>query len=72
MKKKQQAESWFDQLTEAEKEAICPECERIGPEDGVPLNAADRRLHRLAGLPVGRPRVGQGAKRINISMETAY
>jgi hypothetical protein len=59
----------FDQLSDAEKEAIYQECERVQPDDGVPLNAKDRARHRRAGLPVGRPRIGKGAKRINISME---
>jgi hypothetical protein len=67
--KKHNAKSSFDQLTPAQKQAIYEECERVRPEDGKPLNARDRRLHRQAGLRVGRPRVGQGAKRINISME---
>ena len=59
----------FDQLSPAQKEAIFRKADRVRADDGVPLNAKDRRLHRQAGLPVGRPRVGQGAKRINISME---
>jgi len=59
----------FDRLSDAEKEAIYQRFERVRPEDGAPLNAKDRARHKRAGLPVGRPRVGQGAKRINISME---
>ena len=59
----------FDQLSPEEKEAIFRDCERLGPEDGALLTAEDRRCHRRAGLPVGRPRIGQGAKRINITME---
>lgn len=68
MKKSTRAKS-FDQLSDAEKEAIYEDCERVRSEDGVPLNAKDRAKHRRAGLPVGRPRIGKGAKRINISME---
>jgi hypothetical protein len=56
-------------MTDAQKEAIYEQCERVRAEDGEPLTAADRRLHRRAGLAVGRPRIGQGAKRISISME---
>ena len=67
--KKRKSHLSFDRMSDAEKEAIYAECERIRPEDGKPLNAADRRLHRKAGLPVGRPRIGKGAQRINISME---
>jgi len=59
----------FDSLTDAQREAIFEECERVRPEDGEPLNAHDRQLHRQAGLKVGRPKIGRGAKRINISME---
>jgi len=68
MKKKTPASS-FDRLTPAQKEAVFQECERMGVDDGDPLTAADKRRHRNAGLRVGRPRVGQGVKRINISME---
>jgi hypothetical protein len=35
-----------------------------------PMNAAERRLHREAGRRGrGRPRVGKGAERINITIE---
>lgn len=59
----------FDHLTNQEKEAIYRACEAVKLQDGRPLNAVDRRLHRRAGVRVGRPRIGQGVKRINISME---
>src|SRR4051812_34434917 len=59
----------FDQLSEAEKEAVYQQCERVRPEAGKALTARDRQRHRRAGLSVGRPRIGRGAKRINISME---
>jgi hypothetical protein len=59
----------FDQLSDAEREAVFQSCEKIGPLDGQPLNAADRRRHAAAGLPLGRPKIGRGVKRINISME---
>jgi hypothetical protein len=59
----------FDQLSDAEKDAVYQECERVRPEDGRPLTKQDLRQHRQAGLRVGRPKVGLGAKRINISME---
>jgi hypothetical protein len=59
----------FDRLSNRQKEAIYRACERVKPEDGKPLSAADRRRHRRAGLRVGRPRIGEGIKRINISME---
>ncbi|MFI5379514.1 MAG: hypothetical protein ACHRHE_09470 [Tepidisphaerales bacterium] len=59
----------FDSLTGAEKEAVYNECEHIGPEDGLPLTRDDIRKHRQSGLRPGRPRVGLGAARINISIE---
>jgi hypothetical protein len=60
----------FDNLTEQEKETIYQECEQVRPEDGAPLSAEDKQLHRRAGLRVGRPRISsRGARRINISME---
>jgi len=59
----------FDRLTDAEKEAVYQECEQIRPEDGEPLNEEDLRLHHRAGIRRGRPRMGLGARRINISME---
>jgi hypothetical protein len=59
----------FDQLTDAEKEAVYKGSERIDPRDGKPLTSKDRLLHRQAGLRPGRPRVGMGARRINISVE---
>ncbi|MCY2951624.1 MAG: hypothetical protein NTU53_06555 [Planctomycetota bacterium] len=59
----------FNKLTDEEKEAVYQECERIRPEDGEPLNEEDLRLHDRAGIRPGRPRIGLGAKRINISME---
>jgi hypothetical protein len=34
----------------------------------TPLGAADRALHRKAGKP-GRPKIGKGAYRINITVE---
>ena len=49
MNKNRKSRRSFDDLTSAEKEAIYQECERIRPEDGEPLNAHDRRLHRKAG-----------------------
>jgi hypothetical protein len=69
MKKAKSKRGGFDQLTDARKEAIYQQCERVGADDGEPLTARDLQLHRKAHLPVGRPRVGQGAERINISME---
>src|ERR1041384_8083977 len=69
MKRKAKKRSKFDRLSDAEKEAPYLRMERIRADDGEPLNEADRRNHRKAGLRVGRPRIGKGAKRINISME---
>jgi hypothetical protein len=59
----------FDQLSTAEKEALYHQCERIGVNEGQSLDAQDRRRHRRVALRIGRPRVGKGVKRINVSME---
>jgi hypothetical protein len=67
MKKKKKIS--FDDLSEAEKEVVFQACESVRPEDGRRLNAADKRMHRSAGLRAGRPKIGRGSKRINISME---
>jgi len=67
--KQQKRKSRFDALTDAQKEAVYQRCEKVHAEDGIQLNEKDRRLHRKAGLSVGRPRIGQGAKRINVSVE---
>jgi hypothetical protein len=40
-----------------------------GPEDGNTLSEDDKVQQRRAGLRVGRPKVGQRAKRLNLSME---
>ncbi len=66
---KKQSKRSFDSLSAAEKEAVYRRMERVGAGAGEKLTARDRTRHRRAGLRVGRPTIGRGAKRINISME---
>jgi hypothetical protein len=63
----------FDALSDEEKERIYQECEKIGPDDGEPLTAADRRLHALAARrgARGRPKVGRGTKRVQVTIEAS-
>lgn len=67
--KKNTARKSFDQLSDSEKEVIFARMERIGPGNSRPLTPTDKRRHQKAGLRVGRPRIGEGSERINISME---
>jgi len=60
----------FEALSDDEKEAFYQECEKIGPDDAMPSTAADRRLHALARRR-GRPKIGQGAKRVQVTMEAS-
>jgi hypothetical protein len=62
MKKRRPNRCGFDRLSDRAKEAIYQQCEQIGSEKGKPLTAKDRRLHRQAGLPVGRRRVGESRR----------
>jgi hypothetical protein len=60
----------FDALTPEQKEAVFREAERIGPGDGAPLTPAQRR--RWEGVRramKGRPRVGRGAARVQVTVE---
>ena len=60
----------FDALSEAEKEIVWQNCERISPlSPGRPLTAAQRARHQRARRAVGRPKVGEGADKVRISLE---
>jgi len=58
----------FELLSEADKERVYRECEKLAVEDGKALSKGDRRLHERARRR-GRPRVGAGAKRIQVTIE---
>jgi hypothetical protein len=58
----------FEALSDAQKEDIYQECEKIGPEDGEPLTAVQRRLLARARKR-GRPRKGQGVEIVSLSIE---
>jgi hypothetical protein len=60
----------FDSLSDAEKESIDRDIERVSAlTPGRPLTRAERQLHDRAKRKVGRPRVGEGAAKIRISLE---
>lgn len=61
----------YDQMTARELARATAEFNRPSPGRGLPgkpLSAADRAAHRRAGLG-GRPRIGQGAKIVPVSIE---
>jgi len=59
----------FDALPDAEKERIFRECEQIGPDAGRPLTTAELARHRRIQRKMGRPRIGKGAARVNVTIE---
>ncbi|MEO6436609.1 MAG: ribbon-helix-helix domain-containing protein [Tepidisphaeraceae bacterium] len=61
----------FLALSDAEKEAIYQECEKIGPGDGVPLSRAQKAQHARWMRKYGRTPPPKPVKRVQISMEQA-
>jgi hypothetical protein len=61
----------FDPLkmSKAELDRIGAEAEKVTLENTRPLTAQSRRALARAASKGGRPRVGAGAKRINITVE---
>ena len=59
----------FDALSDAEKERVYQACEAISPDDGRPLTESQRALHDRIRRKAGRPMVGKGARRINVTVE---
>jgi hypothetical protein len=68
MKRKKTYYQRFMQMSDAEREA---EVARFDEEfvRTKPLTGRQKAQHRRAGLKVGRPRVGRGAKRYSITLE---
>ncbi|GEM_PF-4998322 len=58
----------FDALTPAQKEQYYAECETVKASDTRPLTARDRKLLQKAAR-LGRPRVGLGSQRAQITVE---
>lgn len=69
MKKKEMTGRDFDALPDAEKERIFQECETIQPGDGRPLTADEKARHQRVLNKGGRPRIGKGAARVNVTIE---
>jgi hypothetical protein len=59
----------FDAMTPSEKERLYEQVQRIEPSDGKPLTASQRALHRRIKRKAGRPKVGKGAERLNVTIE---
>jgi len=61
----------FEQMSDAEKAAFAKQYDREIPlSETRPLTAAERRLFkRIINRGRGRPRIGKGATRINITIE---
>lgn len=63
----------FDSLTTAEKEELFQEAVKSRLEDDRPLTARDQKLLSQARRKAarGRPKVGAGSKRIQVTMEAS-
>jgi hypothetical protein len=59
----------FSQLSDAEKAAIYRACEREPAAPAGPLTAAQRAAWAKFQRRAGRPKIGQGAKRVLVSVE---
>jgi len=57
-----------DKMSQAELDSLYAQARRVTDRSARPLTAADRRLLRQM-VRKGRPRVGAGAHRINITVE---
>ena len=65
------AASDFEKLSDAEKEAIYQECERIGPDSGDALTPAQKAFHRaFLSKAKGRLRAGKSAARVQATVES--
>jgi hypothetical protein len=60
----------FLALSDAQKDAEVAEFDKgIDPSEWRPLNAAERKQWRRVKRRLGRPKVGQGAKMVAVSIE---
>ena len=58
-----------DKMSKAELDRMGAEAEKVTFENTRPLTADSRRALARAESKAGRPRIGAGAKRINITVE---
>jgi len=58
-----------DKMSKAELDRLGAAAERVTYRNSRPLKGQDRRALALAAHRGGRPRVGAGARRINITVE---
>jgi hypothetical protein len=59
----------FDALSDAQKERVYRDAQAIRPGEGKPLTAAQKALHARIRRKVGRPKIGKGAERVNVTIE---
>ena len=74
MKKRKKSDiDEFIALPDSEKQRIFAELEAESPEQSLarsrPLNAAERRQWRRFKAKMGRPKIGNGAKTISLTVE---
>src|SRR5580658_435497 len=70
MRKKKKSEyERFMALSDAQKDAEVAEYDSPAPIPTKPLRAKDKSLHRKAGRRTGRPKIGEGAKIVPVSIE---
>jgi hypothetical protein len=58
-----------DTITEAELNRLAREAAKVDYSNTRPLTPSDHRALKRAARKGGRPRIGAGAKRINITVE---
>jgi hypothetical protein len=57
-----------DKMSKAELDRLAAEAEKVPFENTRPLTAESRRALARAANKGGRPRIGAGAKRINVTV----
>jgi hypothetical protein len=69
LKKKKSEYERFMALSNAQKDAEVAKYDSPAPIPTKPLRAKDKALHRKASRRTGRPRIGEGAKIVPVSIE---
>ncbi|QOV90657.1 type II toxin-antitoxin system HicB family antitoxin [Humisphaera borealis] len=59
----------IDAMTNPQKEQLFRDCEKVRPGEGEALTASQRALHARIRRKAGRPKIGKGAERINVTVE---
>ena len=73
MSKRKDPIAEFDALSDAQKERVWQEIDRMTPREihakSRPLNRAERKLWNRFKKKTGRPRIGKGVKIISVGVE---